>query len=128
MITPVPRGMTPTYLQFCREHRQEINRLFPPAPWDWLLGPEGMSRVGGSTPVLAGNEIVIPQLDRLIRRLREHTEVVLIDFLPQDVACLAFDDEGSPLANIVAGDAEEAALRALLLLVARRAGTGQDTG
>jgi hypothetical protein len=70
---------------------------------------------------LNDDEIVIPRLEQLICRLRQHAEVVVIDCLPQDFACLAFDDDGSTLANIVAGDPEEAAFRALLLLASEQA-------
>lgn len=121
MNDPTPIGLKSSYIQLCRQHRQELRMLFRPAPWDWLLGKAGISRAGGSTPILSENEIVIPRLDQLVRRLREHAEVVVIDCLPQDFACLAFDEDGCTLANVVAGDAEEAALRALLLLAARPA-------
>ncbi len=65
--------------------------------------------------------MVVPRLDSLIRRLREHAEVVVIDCLPEDYACLAFDEDGNTLVNVVADGAEEAALRALLLLTRKRA-------
>ena len=115
-------GLTLAYLQLCRQHRQTIRQLFQPAPWDWILGPDGISRAGVSIHPLDEDEIVIPRLERLIRQLRQHTEVVVIDCLPQDFACLAFDEDGSTLANVVAGDPEEAAFRALLLLASGRAG------
>lgn len=96
--------------------------LFLPARWDWILGQDGISRVEGSDHVLAEDEVIIPRLDQLIRRLREHAEVVVIDCLPEDFACLVFDGDGGTLANVVAGDAEEAALRALLALLGQGAG------
>lgn len=115
-------GLTPAYIQLCWQHRQDIRRLFEPAPWDWILGPDGISRAGASTQPLDEEEIVIPRLQRLLRRLRQHAEVVVIDCLPQDIACLAFDEDGSTLANVVAGDPEEAAFRAVLLLASERGG------
>src|SRR5690606_27383682 len=101
-------------------HRQELSRLFRPAPWDWLLGPDGVSRAGGPDRLPFGQDVVIPRLDQLIRRLRDHAPAVVLDCLPQDFACLAFDEDGWTLANVVASDVEEAALKALLLLA------GQD--
>lgn len=116
MNDPVPDGFTSSYLQLCRDYRRELTMLFQPTPWSWLLGPDGVTRAEGSPRALAQGEIVIPRLDQLINRLRELAEVVVIDCLPQDVACLAFDQDGCTLANVVANDPEEAALRALLLL------------
>lgn len=122
MNEPVRNGLPAAYLQLCRQNQQQIGELFPPAAWDWLLGPAGISRVKPSTEVLDDDEAIVPRLDRLIRRLREHAEVVVIDCLPEDYACLAFDEDGCTLVNVVANGAEEAALRALLLLASKRSG------
>ncbi len=121
MNTPTPNGLTAGYLQLCQQHRQEIRELFPPVAWNWLLGPDGISRVAAPARPLDEDEMVVPRLDSLIRRLREHAEVVVIDCLPEDYACLAFDEDGNTLVNVVADGAEEAALRALLLLTRKRA-------
>ncbi len=119
MNQAVPKGFSSSYLQLCRQHRQALAMLFQPTPWDWVLGPDGVTNVGESPRALAERETVIPRLDQLMDRLGELAEVVMIDCLPGDVACLAFDEDGRTLANLVADDPEEVALQALLLLMSR---------
>jgi hypothetical protein len=119
MNEPAPNGFSSRYLQLCRQHRQALALLFQPTAWTWVLGPDGGTSVGRSARALTENEIVIPCLGQLMDRLRELAEVVVIDCLPGDVACLAFDEDGRTLANVVADDPEEAALQALVLLMSR---------
>lgn len=121
MNEPAPNGFSSRYLQLCRQHRKALAILFRPATWNWVLSPDGVANVGRSARALTENEIVIPCLGQLMDRLRELAEVVVIDCLPGDVACLAFDEDGRTLVNVVANGPEEAALQALLLLARQSA-------
>ncbi len=118
---PAPNGFSSSYLQLCRQHRKALAILFRPATWNWVLSPDGVANVGGTPRALGESEVVIPRLDQLMDQLRELAEVVVIDCLPEDVACLAFDENGSTLVNVVADDPEGAALQALLLLARQSA-------
>ncbi|CCF83501.1 hypothetical protein [Nitrolancea hollandica] len=121
MNEPVPNRQSPSFLQLCRQHRQALTMLFQPTPWNWVLSPDGVANVGGTPRALGESEVVIPRLDQIMDRLRELAEVVVIDCLPGDAACLAFDEDGRTLVNVVANGPEEAALQALLLLARQSA-------
>jgi hypothetical protein len=81
---------------------------------DWILRSQELILIDDPAKILADDEIVVPHLDRLIRRLGNYVDVAVVDCSPGDFACLAFDADGHCLANVVADNPEEAVLRVLL--------------
>ncbi len=114
-------GFAASYLRLCRGQGKRLCSSLAPRPGDWLLGPDGPELVGESPRPLATGEVVVPRLDRVVELLREEAASAVVSYEAGDFACLAFDEHGRSLANVVSKTPEEAALRALLFIQAERA-------
>lgn len=116
------KGIASSYIRLCKGQGRTLTSTLEPAPGEWLLRADGELELAGDPPrVLAKGEIVIPRLERLLALLREQVGSLALDYQQGDFACVAFDAEGRSLANVVSRNPEEAALRALLFILAERA-------
>lgn len=116
------KGVATSYIQLCKGQGRNLTSRIEPAPGEWLLRADGELELAGDPPrALAKGEVVIPRLERLLALLREQIGSLALDYQQGDFACLAFDPEGRSIANVVSRNPEEAALRALLFILAERA-------
>lgn len=114
------KGFAATYLRLCQRHGRKLVSALEPEPGEWALGPNGLALLGDPPRPLAGDEILIPRLDRLFRILSTEAEAVVIDLHQNEFACVAFDDKDRSLANTVERSPEEAVMRAILFIRAER--------
>ena len=121
-----PEGVFPrSYITLCRKQRQLISGLLELEPGDWLFGPDGLALVGEPPASMRDDQIFIPRLDQLIGLLRRQAAHVILSCYPGDYACQVLDAQDQPLANVISRTAEEAALRALIFVLAERAANEQ---
>lgn len=119
---PTMRGFAASYIRLCKGQGRRITTSLQPLAGDWLLRQDGELELTGDPPrPLTAGELVVPRLDRLLQLLKEQVNSLVLDGHEEDYACLAFDDEGRSLANIVSRNPEEAIMRALLFILAERA-------
>ncbi|MDI3339646.1 MAG: hypothetical protein QJR03_03860 [Sphaerobacter sp.] len=116
------KGVPLPYIRVCQGPGRRLLSSLAPEPGEWILRADGELELAGDPPrPLAEGEVVVPRLHRLIALLRAEAHSVVIDCYPTDYACMAFDEDGVSLANVVSFSPEEAALRALLFIRAERA-------
>jgi hypothetical protein len=121
-----PEGVFPrSYITLCRKQRQLISGLLEPEPGDWLFGPGGLALVGEPPASMRDDQIFIPRLDQLIGLLRRQAAHVILSCYPGDYACQVLDAQDQPLANVISRTAEEAALHALIFVLAERTANEQ---
>lgn len=109
-----------SYLRLCRRQGRSFVSQLPARPGDWLLGAEG-PRLAGDPPAPAADELVLPDVERLLHQLRAEAPVVVLDVQQDDFGVTVFDEHGRSLANVVSRNAPEALLRALLFIRSERA-------
>ncbi len=114
---PFPRS----YLKLCQGFGRALTSELDPEPGDWLWGPSGVEAVTLPTQGRRPEQVLLPRLERLLRLLQEEAPVFVLDYNRGDYACLAFDEAGRSLANVVAPYPAEAVLRAILFIRAERA-------
>jgi hypothetical protein len=117
-------GYSTSYLRLCRGQGFQFTSSLEPRPGDWVLGediPGDLALMTDPPRPLRDGEVVVPTLSRLVNMLRAQAHAVVIDCYPTDFACMAFDENSFSLANVVSRNPEEAALRALLFILAERA-------
>ncbi|MCX7623684.1 MAG: hypothetical protein RMK01_06210 [Thermomicrobium sp.] len=112
------------YLSICERFGRWLATSRVAEPGDWLLPRES----GARSPRLAterqpvpDDEILVPRLERLLAELRAETAAFVLDFSNSEFACVAFDEQGRTLANVVAGDPAAAVAQALVFIRAERA-------
>jgi len=123
MIEPsgAPWSVPRSYLKLCQGFGAALTARLTPEPGDWLWGPDGLELVTSATRQRQPGEVLVPRLERLLRLLEAEAPVFVLDYQRGDYACLAFDQEGRSLANVVAPCPAEAVLRAILFIRAERA-------
>ncbi len=114
-----------SYITLCRKQRQLISKLITPEPGDWLFGSNGLTTIGQPPEPASNGEIFLPRLDQLIRLLRDQAAHVIVSCYPDGYSCQVMDDHDQPLANVISKSPEEAALRALVFVLAERAANEQ---
>jgi hypothetical protein len=72
-------------------------------------------------------EILVPSLERLLAELAKECASFVIDYSGGEFACVAFDEQGRSLANVVASDASAAVAQALVFIRAERAAQERAT-
>lgn len=110
-----------SYITLCRKQRKVISAWLKPEPGDWLLGSAGLSLVGDPPAPVRDDEILLPRLDQLIELLRHQAAHVIVSCYPEDYSCQVMDGHDESLANVISRTPEEAALRALIFVLAERA-------
>lgn len=116
-----------SYITLCRKQRQVISGLLKPEPGDWLFGSTGLTLVGQSPAPSRDEELFLPRLDQLIGLLRHQAAHVIVSCYPDGYSCQVIDAQDQPLANVISKTPEEAALRALIFVLAERA-ANETTG
>ena len=115
---PFPRS----YLKLCQGFARSLTSQLDPEPGDWLWGPaNGVEIVTMPPQGRSPEQVLLPRLERLLCLLQEEAPVFVLDYNQGDYACLAFDEAGRSLANVVAPYPAEAVLRAILFIRAERA-------
>ncbi|CCF86193.1 hypothetical protein [Nitrolancea hollandica] len=114
-----------SYITLCRKQRQLISRLITPEPGDWLFDSNGLTMVGQPPGPSPDGEIFLPRLDQLIGLLRHQAAHVIVSCYPDGYSCQVMDADDQPLANVISKTPEEAALRALVFVLAERAANEQ---
>jgi len=123
------KGVPVPYIRVCKGPGRRLLSTLTPEPGEWILRADGELELAGDPPrALEEGEVLVPSLARLIALLREDADSVVISCYPDDYACMAFDEDGVSLANVVSLSPEEAALRALLFIRAERAAHEQSGG
>lgn len=110
-----------SYITLCRKQRKVISTVITPATGDWLFGSAGFSLVGQPQAPARDDEIFLPRLDQLISLLRHQAAHVIVSSYPEEYACQVMDAGDESLANVISRTPEEAALRALIFVLAERA-------
>lgn len=121
---PFPRS----YLQLCQGFARKLTAQLEPEPGDWLWGEHGLRVVTTPGEHRKPGDVLVPRLERLLRLLQDEAPVFVVDYSQGDYACLAFDDAGRSLANVVARFPAEAVLRAILFIRAERAAHAGSAG
>jgi hypothetical protein len=114
-----------SYITLCRKQRQLISTLRTPEAGDWLFGPNGVTMAGPSPEPEPDGAIFLPRLDQLIRLLRDQAAHVIVSCYPDGYSCQVMDADDQALANVISKTPEEAALRALVFVLAERAANQQ---
>jgi hypothetical protein len=114
---PVPRS----YLKLCAGFGAALTSRLEPEPGDWLWESDRLELVTAPPRQRRPGEVLVPSLERVLRLLEVEAPVFVLDYQRGDYACLAFDEEGRSLANVVARFPAEAVLRAVLFIRAERA-------
>lgn len=120
-MTDLPGAPSSGYIRLCSGVARRLTRTLAPEPGDWLVGPNGLRLVGTEPVACTPQDVVLPRLSRLLQLLAAEVETFVIDYAGGEYACLAFDEAGRPLANVVARTPEEAVLRALVFVQTERA-------
>lgn len=109
----------PSYIRLCQKQGRPIVRELQARPGDWVVGPHGL-RLVTEDGDKASDELVVPDLDRMLALLRVEAPGVVIDFQEGDVGLSVWDAQGRALANVVSKNAPEACMRALLFVLTER--------
>jgi hypothetical protein len=110
-----------SYLRLCQKQGRSLTADLDARAGDWVVGSAGLRLIAGEDQP-NGDEVVVPDLDRVLSMLRREAPGVVVDCQAGDVGVSAFDDWGRPVANVVSRNAPEACMRALLFLLSERRG------
>jgi len=120
------------YVTICVRYARWLGKGLQPEPGDWLVNQEGhphmVTLVESPQRVASEEEIVVPSLERLLMELAKECASFVIDYSGGEFACVAFDEQGRSLANVVADDASAAVARALVFIRAERAAQERASG
>jgi hypothetical protein len=113
------------YVTICVRYARWLGKGLHAEPGDWLVNQEGdphaVTLVTSSQRVAGVAEILVPSLERLLAELAKECASFVIDYSGGEFACVAFDEQGRSLANVVASDASAAVAQALVFIRAERA-------
>jgi hypothetical protein len=109
-----------SYLRLCLKQGRSITAELEPRIGDFLLGPNGLRLHTHANEPKAEDEVVVPDLDRILDLLRAEAPIVVLDTQSDDFGLTAFDEYHRSLANVVSHNAPEACMRALLFVSAER--------
>jgi len=65
-------------------------------------------------------EVLVPKLERLLAQLAQECASFVLDYSAGEFACVAFDEHGRTLANVVAPEPSSAVAQALVFIRAER--------
>jgi hypothetical protein len=109
-----------SYLRLCQKQGRAITATLEPRIGDFLVGPNGIRLFADPGLPKAPDEVVVPDLDRMLSLLQAAAPIVVLDTQVGDFGLTAFDEYNRSLANVVSHNAPEACLRALLFVMAER--------
>ena len=109
-----------SYLRLCQKQGRPITSALETRIGDFLIGPNGLRLYTNPDEPKAADEVVVPDLDRILNLLRDQAPIVVLDTQSDDFGLTAFDEYHRSLANVVSHNAPEACMRALLFVSAER--------
>lgn len=109
-----------SYLRLCQKQGKAITAELEARIGDFLIGPNGLRLYMDPAMPRASDEVVVPDLDRILNLLRAQAPIVVLDTQSDDFGLTAFDEYHRSLANVVSHNAPEACMRALLFVNAER--------
>ncbi len=125
---PFENRFDESYLRLCQKQGKSITAHLEARIGDFLLGPNGLRLFTGSSEPKADDEVVVPDLDRVLAMLQDEAPIVVLDTQIGDFGLTAFDEYNRSLANVVSKNAPEACLRALLFITTERRANEMTTG
>lgn len=117
-----------SYLRLCLKQGRSITAKLEPRIGDFVLGPSGLRLLAETSEPKAANEVVVPDLDRVLALLQAAAPIIVLDSQVGDFGLMAFDEYHRSLANIVSHNAPEACLRALLFIRAESSSNELTSG
>jgi len=120
-----------TYIAVCQRYARWLAGERAAEPGDWIVplrGAPEQARLVVAPIVVAASEVVVPRLERLLTELARECSSFVLDFSSGEFACVAFDEQGRTLANVVASDPAAAAAQALAFIRAERAASVAEKG
>ncbi|HEX3723901.1 MAG TPA: hypothetical protein VHV31_14005 [Nitrolancea sp.] len=117
-----------SYLRLCLKQGRSITAKLEPRIGDFLLGPAGLRLITEASEPKATNEVVVPDLDRVLALLQAAAPIIVLDSQVGDFGLTAFDEYHRSLANVVSHNAPEACLRALLFIRAESSSNTLTSG
>lgn len=109
-----------SYLRLCLKQGRSLTSQLEARPGDFLLGPNGLRLCSDASEPKADDEVVVPDLNRILDMLRAAAPIIVLDSQIGDFGLTAFDEYSRSLANVVSHNAPEACMRALLFITAER--------
>jgi len=117
-------GPSGAYTAICQRFARWLVSERCAEPGDWIVSrggsPESAQLVMEPVWVEKG-VVVVPRLERLLSELSRECTSFVLDFTSREYACVAFDEQGRTLANVVASDPAAAVAQALVFIRAERA-------
>ncbi len=112
-----------TYIALCQRYERWLTGSLRPEPGDWVVPrhghPDEIHLV--VTPIeLVPEGVLVPRLERLLSQLAEECASFVLDYSGGEFACVAFDEHGRTLANVVAPEPSSAVAQALVFIRAER--------
>lgn len=121
MANPVPSD---TLVALCQRYERWLSRGVRPWPGDWRAPRRGPQRsvqlIGEPADSLREDEVLVPRLERLLEWLAAECASFVLDWSGGEFACVAFDEHGRSLANVVATDPAVAVAQALVFIRVER--------
>lgn len=113
-----------TYVSLCQRYRRWLTAELHPEPGDWIARkdgrPEVLRLVVSPSEPLATEEVLVPRMERLVAQLAQECASFVLDYSAGEFACVAFDEYGRTLANVVAPEPCTAVAQALVFIRAER--------
>jgi hypothetical protein len=109
-----------SYLRLCQKQGRPITSQLDLRVGDFLVGPTGLRLYMDPTQPKSDDEVVVPDLDRVLKMLQAEAPIVVLDTQQGDFGLTAFDEYNRSLANVVSHNAPEACMRALLFVTSER--------
>jgi len=117
-----------SYLRLCLKQGRAITATLEARIGDFLLGPRGLRLFADPSQPKAVDEVVVPDLDRILDMLRSEAPIVVLDTQIGDFGLTAFDEYNRSLANVVSHNAPEACMRALLFITTEKRANAMTSG
>lgn len=117
-----------SYLRLCQKQGRPITSQLEARIGDFLVGPDGLRLFADPRQPKGDDEVVVPDLDRILQLLQKEAPVVVLDTQIGDYGLTAFDEYNRSLANVVSQNAPEACMRALLFVTTERRANDLSSG
>lgn len=117
-------GPSESLIQLCRRYERWLTQNLTPEPGDWWISrgdTSAMPSLVGEGNEIPGNAVLIPRLEGFLQVLATECASFVLDYSHGEFACVAFDERGRSLANVVATDPSLAVAQALVFIRAERA-------
>lgn len=112
------------YVSLCQRYRRWLTADLRPEPGDWVAPKDGhpdtVRLVMAPTESVPEEEVLVPKLERLLAQLAQECASFVLDYSAGEFACVAFDEHGRTLANVVAPEPSSAVAQALVFIRAER--------